>query len=285
MTALRQRMIDAMRQRGFAPRTHTTYLMVITDLARYCHRSPDTLSTDDLQRFFTHLVQERGLSAASCRLYLHGVRFLYLQVLHWPSVDVSPVVPKAPQRIPELLTRDEVRRILAACHNRKHRMMLELCYGCGLRVSEVCHLRVGDIDSQRGQLRVAQGKGAKDRMVLLSATLIARLRDYWRVYRPRTWLFPSALFPDRALHPSAPQKAFSQAKRLAGVARIGGIHSLRHAYATHVLEQGLPVHQLQRLLGHRSIQSTMRYLHWLPGQQGASQGPIDLVAGLAVGHE
>jgi integrase len=285
MTVLRQMMIEAMRQHGFAQRTHTTYLTVITDLARYCHRPPDTLNTDDLQRFFHHLVQERGLSAASCRVYLHGVRFLYLQVLHWPSVEVSPVVPKTPQRIPELLTRDEVRRILSACHNPKHRMMLDLCYGCGLRVSEVCHLRVSDIDSQRGQLRVAQGKGAKDRMVVLPATLLDRLRDYWRAYRPATWLFPSALLPDRALHPSAPQKAFTQAKRQAGVERIGGIHSLRHAYATHVLEQGMPVHQLQRLLGHRSIQSTMRYLHWLPGQQGASQGHIDLVAELEVGHD
>ncbi|MDR5892815.1 MULTISPECIES: site-specific integrase [Halomonas] len=285
MTALRQAMIEAMRQHGFAQRTQHTYLMVITDLARYFHRPPDTLSPDDLQRFFNHLVQERGLSAASCRVYLHGVRFLYLHVLHWPSVEVSPVVPKTPQRIPELLTRDDVRRILAACQNPKHRMMLELCYGCGLRVSEVCHLRVRDIDSQRGQLRVTQGKGAKDRMVLLSVTLLDRLRDYWRAYRPPTWLFPSALFPDRALHPSAPQKAFTQAKRQAGIERVGGIHSLRHAYATHVLEQGMPVHQLQRLLGHRSVQSTMRYLHWLPGQQGMSQGPIDLVAGLEVAHD
>ncbi|MEQ5802387.1 site-specific integrase [Halomonas sp. H10-9-1] len=107
MTALRQTMIEAMRQHGFSQRTHTTYLTVITDLARYFHRPPDTLSSDDLQRFFNHLVQERGLSAASCRVYLHGVRFLYLQVLHWPSVEVSPVVPKTPQRIPELLTRDD----------------------------------------------------------------------------------------------------------------------------------------------------------------------------------
>lgn len=285
MTVLRQKMIEAMRQRGFAQRTHNTYLMVVTDLARYFRRSPDELNTDDLQRFFDHLVQERGLSAATCRVYLHGVRFLYMQVLQWPSVDVTPVVPKAPQRIPELLTRDEVRRILTACKNPKHRMMLELCYGCGLRVTEVCGLRVGDIDSQRGQLRVAQGKGAKDRMVLLPASLLDRLRDYWRANRPRKWLFPSALFPDRPLHTSSPQKAFTQAKRQAGIERIGGIHSLRHAYATHVLEQGLPVHQLQRLLGHRNVQSTMRYMHWLPGQQGPSQGHTDLVAALEVGHD
>lgn len=285
MTALRQKMIAAMRQRGFAQRTHNTYLMVVTDLARYFHRPPDTLSTDDLQHFFNHLVQERGLSAASCRVYLHGVRFLYLHVLQWPSFDVPLTVPKKPQRIPELLTRDEVRRILAACQNSKHRMMLELCYGCGLRVTEVCHLRVSDIDSQRYQLRVTQGKGGKDRMVLLPVTLLDRLRDYWRAYRPVTWLFPSALFPDQALHSSAPQKAFTQAKRLAGIERVGGIHSLRHAYATHVLEQGLPVHQLQRLLGHRNLQSTMRYLHWLPSQQGGDQCHIDLVAALEVSHD
>ncbi|MCD2089326.1 tyrosine-type recombinase/integrase, partial [Halomonas meridiana] len=223
--------------------------------------------------------------AASCRVYLHGVRFLYLHVLQWPSFDVPLTVPKKPQRIPELLTRDEVRRILAACQNAKHRMMLELCYGCGLRVTEVCHLRVSDIDSQRYQLRVTQGKGGKDRMVLLPVTLLDRLRDYWRAYRPVTWLFPSALFPDQALHASAPQKAFTQAKRLAGVERVGGIHSLRHAYATHVLEQGLPVHQLQRLLGHRNLQSTMRYLHWLPNQQGGDQCHIDLVAALEVSHD
>lgn len=285
MTILRQRMIAAMQQRGFAERTLSSYLAVVTDLARYFHRPPDKLSTDDLQHYFNYLVQERGLSAASCRLYLHGVRFFYLQVLNWPVVDVELVVPKTPQRIPELLTQDEVRRILVACANPKHRMMLELCYGCGLRVSEVCRLRVSDIDSQRGQLRVAQGKGAKDRMVLLPTSLIERLREYWRAFRPPVWLFPSALFPDRALHPSAPQKAFTQAKRQAGIKRVGGIHSLRHAYATHALEQGLPVHQLQRLLGHRSVQTTMRYMHWLPGQQGGHKKPIDLVATLEESHD
>lgn len=285
MTALREKMIEAMRQRGFAQRTHETYLAAVTELARYFRKSPEELGTDDLQRFFNHLVQERRLSPATCRVYLHASRFLYVQVLQWPSLDVVPVVPKKPQRIPDLLTRDEVRRILEACTSPKHRMMLELCYGCGLRVSEVCQLRVADIDGQRGQLRVTQGKGAKDRMVVLPASLLERLRTYWRVCRPQHWLFPSALLPDRPLHVSSVQKAFTQAKSEAGVERIGGIHSLRHAYATHVLEQGLPVHQLQRLLGHRNVQSTMRYMHWLPGQQGASQAPSDLVAALEVSHD
>lgn len=284
MTALRQKMIEAMRQHGFAQRTHKTYLSVVTDLARYCRRSPAELESADLQRYFNHLVQERGLSAASCRVHFHGVRFLYTQVLDWPSVDVTPVVPKRPQRIPELLTRAEVRKILAACENPKHRTMLSLCYGCGLRVSEVCRLRVADIDGERHQIRIEQGKGAKDRVVVLPPRLLEQLRRYWREQRPRGWLFPNALFPDRPLSISSPQKAFTRAKRLAGVDRIGGIHSLRHAYATHMLEQGLPVHQLQRLLGHRNLQSTMRYLHWLPGQQGEGRVHTDLLASLEVTH-
>jgi integrase len=197
---------------------------------------------------------------------------------------VELVIPKCPQRIPELLTREEVRRILQACDNPKHRMILELCYGCGLRVSEVCRLRVRDIDGERGQLRVEQGKGAKDRAVILPPSLLEHLRRYWRRQRPRDWLFPSATFAARAVSISTPQKAFARAKARAGVQRVGGIHSLRHAYATHLLEGGLPVHQLQRLLGHRHLASTLRYMHWLPGQQREGTAHTDLLARLEVGH-
>jgi len=180
-------MIEAMRQRGFSQRTQTTYLSAVTDLARFYRRSPAELGAEELQRYFTHLVQERGLAPASCRVHLHGVRFLYLQVLKGSAFDVELVIPKCPQRIPELLTREEVRRILHACDNAKHRMILELCYGCGLRVSEVCRLRVRDIDGERGQLRIEQGKGAKDRAVILPPSLLGRLRRYWR----RPWVSTS----------------------------------------------------------------------------------------------
>ena len=134
MTPLREKMIDAMRLRGFSPRTHESYLYAVSRLARHYHQPPDQLTTDQLQAFFLYLVKQCNLSAASCRLYLHGIRFFYLQVLQWPSLAVTLTVPKRPQRIPELLTRDEVGRILTACENPKHRMMLILCYGCGLRV-------------------------------------------------------------------------------------------------------------------------------------------------------
>lgn len=287
MSPLRQRMIDAMRVRGYSPRTRDSYLHAVAKLSAYYHRSPDTLTVEEVAAYLQYLACERELSASSCRQSLHAARFFYLQVLGRPDFAVPIPVPKNPQRIPELLTRSEVARILAACTNPKHHMMLELCYGCGLRVSELCGLRVSDIDGERQLLRVTQGKGAKDRAVVLSPTLLEHLRGYWRRQRPKAWLFPSNVIPGRAVSLCTPQKVFARAKAEAGVQRIGGIHSLRHAYATHMLERGVPVHQLQRLLGHSTLQSTLRYVHWLPNQprEGALAN-ADLVAGLeGVGHD
>ena len=282
MTALRQKMMDAMQVRGFSVRTHESYLAAVSDLARYYHRPPDQLNVDELQAYFLYLVKERGLSGASCRLYLNGIRFFYLQVLNWERFDVALQVPKAAQRIPELLTRTEVRRLLRACRNPKHRALLTTCYGCGLRVSELVALKVRDIDSERQLLRIEQGKGAKDRQVLLSASLLEQLREYWRHYRPRLWLFPRR-DTQVALNISTPQRVFARAKQRAGIDKVGGIHSLRHAYATHQLEAGMPVHQLQRLLGHQNIHSTLRYVHWVPGHQEGRCG-VDLIEALEVDH-
>lgn len=277
MTALRQQMIGAMRQRGFSVRTHQSYLAAVRDLARYYRRSPEAITVDELQTFFNHLAQERSLSPASCRLHLNGIRFLYLQVLKWKSFDVRLVVPKRPQRIPELLTRQEVHRILAACDNPKHRMLLQTVYGCGLRVSEVVALKVRDIDGERRLLRIEQAKGAKDRLVIVSPGLLHALRGYWSTHRPTHWLFPQVFRPDRSLSTSTPQKAFTQAKSRSGVKKVGGIHSLRHAYATHQLEHGLPVHELQRLLGHGNLRTTLRYVHWVPGHRCCDAGHADLI--------
>ena len=278
MTPLREKMIDAMRLRGFSPRTHESYLSAVSQLARYYHQPPDRLTTDQLQAFFLYLVKQRKLSPATCRLYLNGIRFLYLQVLQWPSLAVTLTVPKRPQRIPELLTRDEVSRIFTACENPKHRMMLITCYGCGLRVSELVSLKAGHIDGERRLLRIEQGKGGKDRLVPLSDGLLQHLRTYWRLYHPMHYLFVGCR-PDVPLSVTTAQKAFQRSKRRAGVEKIGGIHSLRHAYATHLLEGGLPVQQLQRLMGHHNIHSTLRYVHWVPHYREA-QGARDLVARL-----
>jgi len=265
MTPLRQKMIDAMQVRGFSVRTHQSYLAAVTDLSRYFKRSPATLSVDELQAYFLYLVKERDLSGASCRLYLNGFRFLYLQVLGRDELDVKIHTPKRPQRIPELLSQNEVARILGACRNEKHHMMLSICYACGLRVSELVALQVCQIDRDRQVIRIEQAKGAKDRQVILSDTLLQRLRQYWQVYRPYQWLFYGR-DPQKALAIKTAQRVFQAAKQRTGIAKVGGIHSLRHAYATHQLEAGMPVHQLQRLLGHNSLQSTMRYVHWTPQQ-------------------
>ncbi len=282
MSALRQQMIDAMQLRGFSPRTHESYLRAVTDLARYYHRSPDQVSVEEIQAYFLYLVKERHLAWASCRLSLNAIRFLYIQVLQQPF-DVPIVHPKRKQQIPELLTRSEVARILLACLNPKHRMMLTLCYGSGLRVSELVALKVRHIDGERSLLRVQQGKGGKDRAVALSEKLLLHLRQYWKDEHPQDWLFPGRS-PDGSLNACTVQKVYNQAKEQAGIKKLGGVHGLRHAYATHQLEGGMPVHLLQRQLGHQNIQSTLRYVHWVPNYRQGKEVWCDLIAQLEVEH-
>jgi site-specific recombinase XerD len=275
-------MIDAMLVRGFSPRTHESYLYAVTDLAKYYHRSPDQLETNQIQGYFLYLVKERHLSPATCRLSLNGIKFLYHEVLQ-REFEVKIQIPKRQQRIPELLMRGEVAAILAACVNRKHQMMLMVCYACGLRVSELMNLKIRDIDGERRLLRIVQGKGAKDRMVEIPETLLLQLRGYWQLFRPYDWLFQSR-HPEKALSVATAQKCFLASKRKAGIDKVGGIHSLRHAYATHQLVAGMPITTLQHQMGHRNIHSTLRYVHWVPNYQGGDSG-TDLLADLEADHE
>jgi integrase/recombinase XerD len=284
MTPLRQQMINAMRQRGLSIRTHKSYLGAVRGLAGYFHEPPDRLQASQIQDYFIYLVQQRGLSNASCRLYLNGIRFLYLQVLNWPQFDIPIVMPKRSQKIPELLTRSEIRQIIDACCNDKYRTMLQTCYGCGLRVGELVALKVRHIDGERCLLRIEQGKGNKDRLVVLPPTLLQQLRLYWRQYHPDPWLFPNSNTPSLPLSISTTQKRYRQAKAQAEIVKVGGIHGLRHAYATHQLEQGLPVHQLQHQLGHKQLQTTLCYVHWVASYHQGSGAFSDLVGQLAVTH-
>lgn len=285
MTPLRQQMIDAMQQRGFSDRTHESYLYAVRALAKYFHKPPDQLRQEQIQEYFLYLVKERHLCAATCKLYLNGIRFLYLQVLKWEAFDVPIQTPKRPQKIPELLTRHEVKQIINACDNSRHRLMLLTCYGCGLRVSELVALKVRHVDGERQLLRVEQGKGSKDRAVVLSAALLDQLRYYWQKEHPRLWLFPNRSRPHLHLNITTIQKAFRTAKDKTGIQKIGGIHSLRHAYATHQLESGLPIYALQQQLGHSDIHSTMHYVHWIALSHGETSPVADLVEQLEVGHE
>ena len=260
MTELRRRMDADMVVRGKADRTRETYLAAVTGLARYYHRSPDQISDDEVQAYVLYLIRDRQRSWSTCNITVHALRFLYHTTLKRDRTTFCIPSPRQPGTLPVLLSRAEVRHLIAHAANVKHRTMLMTSYASGLRLNEVLHLRVGDIDSARMTIRVEQGKGGKDRYTVLSAHLLEALRAYWKIYHPTTWLFPS---PHGAhpLDPSGLQRAYHTAKRRAGITKPGGIHALRHAFATHLLEAGVDVHTIQRLLGHQSIQTTTRYWH------------------------
>lgn len=277
MTPLRQKMIDVMTVRNLSPRTQTSYLYALRSLVKYYHRSPDLLNQQDLQDYLLYLIRDRHLAPASCRLQLNGIRFFFRHILGWSDIALTLHYPKRPQRIPELLTRNEVKSLLSACRTFKHHVLLSTCYGLGLRVSELVAIQVSQIDGQRHLLHVVQGKGGKDRLVPIPGTLLTLLRLYWQRYRPSDAFFYNEE-TGRPLGTRGAMKAFHQAKDRAGIHKQGGIHSLRHAFATHLLEQGLPIHLLQRWLGHNHIQTTMRYIHWIPDYHLGKETQFDLLA-------
>lgn len=184
---------------------------------------------------------------------------------------------RAPQRLPDILSREEVERLFAAANLLKHRTVLMTAYAAGLRVSELCALNVTDIDSERMTIRVEQGKGAKDRYTLLSPRLLKELRLYWQAQRPKSWLFPAARNADRPLNAHAAQRMFYAARDRAKITKRCGIHGLRHAFATHLLEGGTDVHTIQRLMGHTDIHTTMRYFHVARQKITATHSPLELL--------
>lgn len=260
MSPLRLQMDQAMVLRGLSVRTRVSYIAAVAGLARYYHRSPDSLDATAVQRYLLHLIQARHRSWSTCNLTSHALRFFYHVSLHRPEVACEIPRQRVPQKRPEILSREEVARRFDATPNVKHRTLLMTTYAAGLRVSEVVVLKPGDIDSQRRTLRVEQGKGAKDRYTLLSPRLLEQLRDYWRAHHPGHWLFP-VQSGERPIDHRQAQKMYYAAKTRAGITKRGGIHALRHAFATHLLEAGVDVHTLQRLLGHGSLGTTARYFH------------------------
>jgi integrase/recombinase XerD len=277
MTSLRQQMIDAMVLRGLAPKTQKTYLYWVGDFANHYHRSPSLLDVKNLEQYLLFLIKNRNLSANSVRVCVNAIHFLFVKVLSRPACRFKVAYPKRPLKIPDLLTPDEVHCILACCNNKKHHAMLCTCYGAGLRVSELVALQVQHIDSASRVIHVKQAKGAKDREVPLGDALLKELRNYWHLYRPHQWLF-YGVDSNKALSISSTQKVFRRSKSSSQIKKNGGIHSLRHAYATHQLNAGMPLHCLQRALGHQSIHTTMRYIHWLPHYDSSGSGACDLLA-------
>lgn len=276
MGLLQERMRREMVVRKLSPRTQASYIAAVVGLARHYQRSPDRITEDEIRDYIVYLLEERKLAWSSVNVALSGIRFLLIDTLHRDMKKFRIPTAKRGGKLPEILSRDEVARILQIPENVKHRTLLMTTYAAGLRVSELVHLRVADIDSDRMTLRVVQGKGAKDRYVGLSLRLLDQLRIYWRVERPQTWLFPSPR-RDCPLDASTPQRVYARAKRRAGIQKEGGIHALRHAFATHLLESGLDLHTIQRLLGHTSLLTTQRYLHLATRRVTAQGSPLDLL--------
>lgn len=276
MTPLRQKMLNDMIVRGFAKNTQKSYLRSVTDLAKYYRRSPDHLTPNEIQQYLIYLNQERHLGWKSCNTARHGLRFFYCVTLGWSTIYLYLPCAKEPSRLPEVLSREEIQRLLTVTTNRKQRTLLMTTYATGLRVSEVTRLKVSDIDSQRMCIRVEQGKNQKDRYVPLSPNLLAHLRDYWRRYRPPLWLFPGP-WAERPMSRSGATGIFYEAKAKAGIQKKGGLHVLRHCFGTHLLEAGTELVVIQRLMGHTSIRSTMRYLHIAQEQTGTTPSPFDLL--------
>jgi site-specific recombinase XerD len=270
MTPLRQALIDECKLRGYSERTRDSYLYAVTQLAKYYHQSPDTVSDEQLEQYFRSMSLERGLSCATIHLQLNGIHFLYKYVLKRTfSIDI--VWPKRPRSIPTLLSKVEVKQIVAHCRHEKYRTMLKVYYGCGLRLNELVHAKVEDIDRARKTLRIHNGKGNKDRDVVLTESVLHVLRAYWLHFRATDWLFYSSRGMAFQVGATSVQKAFREAVKLAGVSKKCSIHSLRHAYATHQLESGMPLNQLQQQLGHADIRTTQTYLHWLPELNNGAQ--------------
>jgi integrase len=265
MNTLRQKLIDEIEVRGLSRNTKESYVGFVSRLARYYHRSPDRISDAELRGYLLHLLREKKNGVGTLCIAVSALRFFSRHVLQRPTEAIETALPrmKKPVLRPRVYSPEQVAKLLQIDGlNLKHRTMLMTTYAAGLRVSEVCALRPQHILSERGQIRVEEGKGRKDRYTVLSPRLLEQLRAYWRVYRPAGgWMFPSGYWPERHLSTDALMLVFERATKLAGLPSNGGIHSLRHSFATHLLEAGVPLPVIQRLLGHTNLATTSRYLH------------------------
>lgn len=279
MSDLRQRMQEELAVRGLANATQSAYLRAIDGLAAYYDKpfsQLNGLSSQQIQRYLIHLHDERGLTWGTCNGVVYGLRFFYRVVAKRPKLAIAIPHAKEPSKLPAILSRQDVRKLLAGAQNLRDQTMLKVIYNAGLRVSEVTRLRIEHIASKRMCLRIEQGKRQKDREGLLSESLLLDLRAYWKVYRPDTWLFPNKS-GEQPLHRKTAYLIFQRAKEAAGVTHPGGPHLLRHAFATHLLEAGVDLHTIQRLLGHRSIRATMRYLHLARRHLLETPSPLDML--------
>jgi integrase/recombinase XerD len=262
MTPLRQKMIEDMQLRGLSARTQETYVRVVRQLAEYYHKPPDQLSEGELRQYFLYLKNEKRAARSSCTQVLCALKFLYQQTLQreWPILEFIRPAPE--HKLPVILSGEEVRRLLDCVRLRHYRVCLSTIYGCGLRLLEGVQLQVQDLDSGRMLLHVRGGKGNKDRYVPLPERNLSQLRGHWRTHRHPLWLFPGReLSANAPMDESGVQKAFRAALKDSGINKPASIHTLRHSYATHLLEAGVNLRLIQSYLGHHSLATTALYTH------------------------
>jgi integrase/recombinase XerD len=260
MTPLRQRLLEDLQLRNYAPKTIACYVLHVAQFARHFGRSPELLGADEIRAWQLHLLQVKRASWSAYNQASCALRFFYGTCLGQTELLKAIPYGKRAKTLPAVLSRDEVLQFFAGFSTDPDRMLVRTTYACGLRIGEVTRLRVADIDSGRGVLNVRQGKGGKDRQVPLSPQLLQELRAYWRQHRPTDWLFPS---PGPRGHRSVTglQRRVQRVVCALGWTKHVSLHTLRHSYATHLLEAGVDVVTLQRLLGHNDLQTTARYLH------------------------
>jgi integrase/recombinase XerD len=277
MTSLRQRMVEDLQVRNLAANTQDSYIRQVSLFARYFNKSPELLGPEQIRAYQLYLTNEKKLATGSIVIAVSALRFLYNVTLKkgWSFEEVIPA-PKKPQKLPIVLSPEEVLAFLECVRSRKHRAILTTCYAAGLRISEAVALTPSAIDSKRMVIRVEQGKGRKDRYTMLSPKLLEILRAWWRVERPKEWLFPGD-FPGQHITVSAVQQECQKARRISKIPKPITPHSLRHAFAVHLLERGTDVRSIQLLLGHRSLATTAKYLRIATSKVCSTSSPLDLL--------
>jgi len=281
VTHLRQAMLEELHRRNYAASTISYYIHNVEQFARFFKRSPDRLTPTHLRTYQAHLLRERKLAPRTVRLHVCAIRFFFNKTLRRRYLLEDTPYPKAPRRLPQILSREEVTRLLAAAHSLSHRAMLMLLYSTGMRNAELRHLQVRDIDSRRMLIHIRHGKGSRDRYVPLSATLLDTLRAYYRWMRPTGYLFPGTVAnwrTDKPLTPKVVWDACVVAARRAGLAHRVYPHLLRHCFATHLLESGADLRTIQLLLGHATLNHTVVYLHLSQRHLRGVANPLDTMA-------
>jgi integrase/recombinase XerD len=276
MTPLRAKMIYQMQLERLAPKTQTAYVAAVAGLATFYHRSPDQLDPDQIRRYLHHWLVDRQRAWSSCNQVACGLRFFSTKTLGWEPLYLNLPPRTGRSQLPQVLSVEELQRLFASAKNPRNRVLLMTTYAAGLRVSEVVRLKLTDMESERGLIRVEQGKGRKDRSTLLSTRLLTDLRAYWKLYRPAPWLF-TGLDPHAPLPIGTAQKISYHAKRTAGITHGQGIHTLRHCFATHLLEAGVDVRTIQMLLGHQALDTTTQYLRITRQHLATVRSPFDLL--------